>query len=107
MAIHKCPIIPGSISEVVLNYLYIRSRSTKGAYATRDEIFELAPNKFKKIDNLQRALDRLESMRFVTIAVDSSGLKRWAITKEGLNVPHQVANVRRQNPSRQRDPDYD
>lgn len=107
MQTHKCPIVPGSISEVVINYLYMRTRSSSGPYANRDEIFDLAPGKFKKIDNLQRALDRLESMGLVEVSVNSAGTKHWIITKTGLDIPNQVANIRRQNPSRQKDPDYD
>lgn len=100
---HRCPIVPGSISEVVINYLYMRARSTKGPYATRQEIYELAPLKFNKIDNLQRALDRLENMGLVITKKFSNGIIQWAITADGLDIPNQVANIRRQNPKHKSD----
>jgi DNA-binding MarR family transcriptional regulator len=106
MSVHKCPIIPGSISEVVVNYLYMRARSSKGPYAAREEIFDLAPNKFKKIDNVQRSLDRLKNMGFVYKKINNSNVQTWALTKEGIALLSQVANLRRQSaPKRVADED--
>jgi len=97
MPAHKCPIIPGSISEVVVNYLYMRARSSNGPYATRKEIFDLAPNKFKKIDNVQKSLDRLENMGFVFQKTNNSNIQIWALTKEGVTLPSQIASLRRES----------
>ena len=104
MSTHKCPIVPGSISEVVINFLCMRLRSSKH-FATREEIFDLAPGKFNKIDNLQRALDRLENMNLIYRKVSDAGVSEWIITEQGLDVPNQVATIRRQSPKHKVDAD--
>lgn len=54
----RCKVKPGSDEEVAINYLYMRLRSSN-KMATYQNLFDLAPGRFKELSRAQKAIDNL------------------------------------------------
>lgn len=82
----------GSISEVVLHFLYIYNKSNVYQDPTFDELYDLNPNRYKKKDNLDRALSRMLNAGFIAIA--DSEKQTYKITDEGILCVNKLAMLR-------------
>ena len=86
-------IVRRSNEEVCLNYLIMRSRS-KTLKSTIQDIFNLAPLRFKNLEKLQKALDKLQKHKCVTF---ESG--EYLVTDIGLNMRNMIAERKRRSVS--------
>lgn len=91
----RAPIESGSMSDVVLHFLYIFSKSNVYENPTMDELFEHNSSKYKKKDNLSRALSRLLKLNLISSYVSSDAKERYAITDLGLDAIYKLAMYRR------------
>jgi hypothetical protein len=93
-SILRCKIKPSSNEEVVLNYLSMRWRARKPS-ATIEEIFDLAPNRFKKIEIVSKALQNLVTYKYASSHKNNT----YSITDLGYRVPYILAEHRRSSKS--------
>jgi len=89
----RAPVESGSMSDVVLHFLYMYNKSNVYQSPTSEELFNLNPGKYKKKDNLDKALSRLVKADLVTLDLNFSE-ERYQITKNGINCILQLAMLR-------------
>lgn len=91
----RAPVESGSLSDIVLHFLYIHKKSNVYEDPTLDELYELNSAKYKKKDNLSRAISRLTKMKLISSYNVSKGLKRYVITDLGIDAIYKLAMHRR------------
>lgn len=76
----------------------MRSRS-KTLSAKLENVFALSPDRFKKLEKTQKALDNLVAYSYAS--VDSNG--NYSITKLGVTIPYVIAQHRKQKNKNSKD----
>lgn len=82
---NKYPIKRSSMSETVLNFLYIFSKTKVYGDPTREQIYGFAPTKFKKRDNLDRCMDRLVDFKLIS-SYTRRRVTKYKITPAGIRI---------------------
>ena len=95
----RAPLNHGSVSEVVLNFLYMLSKTNAYGQTTLDYLFELNPDKYKSLDALRRSLERLQKMGFVQTRSENN-ITTYLITPQGKTVPSIMAFSRKAHNTR-------
>lgn len=90
----RAPVESGSMSDVVLHFLFMFSKTNAYGNPTSVELYQLNSARYKKKDNLERALSRLIKMKLITFYIDS-GNKRYKITDLGKSAVQKLAMFRR------------
>jgi hypothetical protein len=88
------PIEHSSMSDVVLHFLYIYHKSNVYQDPIFDELYDLNETKYKKKENLARAISRLTKMNLI-FSYSSAGSERYVITKFGIDCIYKLAMHRR------------
>lgn len=89
----RAPVVSGSNSDVVLHFLYMYSKTDVYGDPTSDRLFEVNSSKYKRKDNLDKALSRLVNLGLVTFYNDS-GTRRYKITELGADAVYKIAMYR-------------
>jgi len=89
----RAKVESGSISDVVLHFLYIYHKSAVYQSPTSQELYELNFSRYKKKDNLDRALSRLLKAKLVSFDI-ISGHKHYKITPLGIDCVYKLAMLR-------------
>jgi len=89
----RAPVESGSISDVVLHFLYMYSRTAAYTDPTSNELYEINSARYKKKDNLEKALSRLLKMKLVNFYSHTDG-KRYFITEKGTDCIYKLAMLR-------------
>lgn len=95
----RCKVKPSSPEEVVINYLSMRWRARKSKTTIQD-IFDLAPNKFKTLEALSKYLNNLLNYKYISELNGS-----YQITELGYKVPYIIAQHRRAKNSKNTESD--
>lgn len=89
----RAKVESGSISDVVLHFLYIYHKSAVYQSPTSRELYELNLSRYKRKDNLDRALSRLLKAKLISFDI-ISGHKRYKITALGIDCVYKLAMLR-------------
>jgi len=100
------PIVASSMSETIINFLDICRRTKVYGDPTKQDIYNLAPTKFKNIGNLDSALERLADRGFIVSRVKNKSV-RYFLTDSGVQVPYQLALVRKLKAIKNRSKNYE
>ena len=92
----RAPVESGSISDVVLHFLFMFNKTDVYEDPTSAQLYAMNPAKYKKKDNLDRALCRLIKMKLITSYLDT-GDKRYKITQQGVDSIYKLAMYRRRH----------
>jgi len=84
----------GSMSDVLLHFIYMYSRTTAYTDPTSSELYTINAARYKKKDNLERALSRLLKMKLVNFYSHADG-KRYFITDRGIDCVYRLAALRK------------
>lgn len=82
---NKYPIKRSSMSETVINFLYIFNKTNVYGDPTKDQLFELAPTKFRNKYNLDQCIDRLIAFKLIS-SYTQNKVTTYKITPAGINV---------------------
>lgn len=82
---NRYPIKRSSMSETVINFLYIFNKTNVYGDPTKDQIFELAPTKFRNKYNLDQCIDRLIAFKLIS-SYTKFKITRYKITPAGIDV---------------------
>jgi len=83
----------GSISDVVIHFLYMYNKTDVYGTPTSSELYEINSARYKKKDNLEKALSRLVKMKLITFYTTSEG-KHYFITDKGIDCIYKLAMLR-------------
>jgi len=89
----RAPIESGSMSDVILHFLYMYSKTNVYQSPTSRDLWEINSAKYKKMDNLEKALARMIKMGLI----QSSGLdknRQYHITQAGIECIYKLAMLR-------------
>jgi len=89
----RADVESGSISDVVIHFLYMYSKSNVYQAPTSQELYDINSTRYKKKDNLDKAISRLLKANLVTFFLDS-GEKRYQITESGIECIYKLAMLR-------------
>ena len=103
---NRAPVVYGSNSDVALHFLYIYNKTDVYGDPTLDRLFEVNAPKYKKKDNLDKALYRLVQAGLATFYNDS-GVRRYKITQLGVDAIYKIAMYRAKRKSSSRKDDDD
>jgi len=91
----KPPVVPNSMSDALLHFLYMFSKTHVYGYPTADKLFEINSPKYKKKDNLDRALSRLMDRGFISSFFSPQQEQCYALTNQGFDAIYKLALHRR------------
>lgn len=86
----RCKVKPRSDEEVAINYLYMRLRSSNKT-ATYQDLFDLAPGRFKELSKAQKAIDNLVLYGYA----QTPDKVNFSITEMGYRVIYILAEHRK------------
>jgi len=86
----RCKIRPRSDEEVAINYLFMRFRSSNKSI-TYQNLFDLAPNRFKELSNAKLAVDNLVLYKYA----ETSDQINFTITELGFKSVYILAEHRK------------
>jgi len=89
----RAPIESGSMSDVILHFLYMYNKTDVYGTPTSCELYEINSARYKKRDNFEKALSRLVSMKLITFYTTSEG-KHYFITEKGIDSIYKLAMLR-------------
>lgn len=89
------PINSESMSDSLLHFIYIFSRTNVYGYATADKLYKLNIPKYGSRGNFSSALSRILKMGLVSLNVLDGKEKYYLITPEGIDCIYQLAMLRR------------
>lgn len=86
----RCKVKPRSDEEVAINYLYMRFRSPNKT-ATYENLFDLAPTRFKELSKAKKAIDNLVVYGYA----QTTDQINFGITEMGYRVIYILAEHRK------------
>ena len=89
----RAPIESGSMSDVILHFLYMYSRTNVYQSPTSRDLWEMNSAKYKKMDNLEKALARLLKMGLIKSS-GSNKHQKYYITEDGIECIYRLAMLR-------------
>jgi len=89
----RASIESGSISDVVLHFIYMYSKTNAYGVPTALDLYNVNPCRYKKIDNLNKSLGRLLKAKLISFYVES-GEKHYQITADGVICIKKLAMLR-------------
>lgn len=84
-----------SMSDSLLHFISIFTKTNAYGYATADRLYELNKTKYKKRDNFEKALSRLLKMGLVSVNISPAKEEYYLITNEGIDCIYKLAMLRR------------
>jgi len=90
---NRAAIESGSISDVVLHFLYMYSKTGVYGVPTSLDLYKINSCRYKKIDNLHKSLGRLLKAKLISFYVES-GEKHYQITADGVICVQKLAMLR-------------
>jgi len=91
--ISRAPIESGSMSDVILHFLYMYSKTNVYESPTSSDLWKMNSAKYKKMDNLEKALARMIKMGLI----QSEGFdkdRKYYITQAGIECIYKLAMLR-------------
>jgi len=89
----RAPVESGSMSDVILHFLYMYSKTNVYKNPTSRDLWEINSAKYKKMDNLEKALARLTKMRLIQ-STGSGKHQKYYITQAGIECVYKLAMLR-------------
>jgi len=89
----RADVESGSMSDVILHFLYMYSRSNVYQAPTSEELYDLNSVRYKKKDNLEKALSRLLKAKLISFDTILNH-KRYKITALGIDCIYKLAMLR-------------
>lgn len=91
---NKFPIVRGSSSETILNFLFIFSKTKVYGDPTMQDLMDYAPSKLKRVDGIEKNLNRMVKSELISFYKEDQQL-RYQITELGKQLVYEFANDRR------------
>jgi len=93
----KPPVVPNSMSDALLHFLYMFSKTDVYGYPTEEKLFQINSPKYKKKDNFDRTLSRLLKRGFISSFLSPQKEQCYQLTDQGLDAIYRLAMHRRRN----------